>query len=242
MSKMERAIAVATEFEFRETSGGGREFEGYAIVWDTDSEPMPYIESVAPGAAKRSLKGSEHTFVIDHDDSKLLASTQAKTLTLREDSKGLIAHAPELPKTSYANDLIELAGLKEIRHMSFEFGVPRAAGSEEWSDDLSRRRLNTINLGHVTVLTGKQPAYTQTTAFIRSLANTLHTEFDELADAFAALREGRKLTASMVELIEQSIAELREIPPPDPEPEAPTSIEALRAQLEQKRELAVTRQ
>ena len=211
MTVMERAIAVPTEFEFRTGANGKRTFEGYAAVFGSDSEPLPFIETIAPGAFRRSLDhDKDHTFVVNHDDGKLLASRRAGTLRLSEDSTGLTVNAPELPNTSYANDLIELHERGEVRSMSFSFSVPR--GGDSWNEDLSRRTLNDVKLGHVTVLAGHQPAYGATTAQIRSLAMRLHLEFDALAMAIDDLREGRPLSEEAFALLSSTMQELRTEP------------------------------
>ena len=213
MTIMQRAIAVPTEFDFRTTASGGRSFEGYAAVFDQPSEPLPFIETIAPGAFKRSIgRDPNHGFVIDHDDSRLLASTWAKTLILGEDSRGLTVNAPELPNTSYANDLMELHARGEVRSMSFTFSVGERG--QIWSEDRTQRRLTALSLGHVTVLTGHQPAYPQTSAHIRSLADKLHADFDELATAIDDLENGRALSDAAVALIEAGVAVLRATPPP----------------------------
>ena len=53
LSKMETRFS-AGQFEIREESDG-MVFEGYAAVFDSPSEPLPFIERIAPGAFIRSL-------------------------------------------------------------------------------------------------------------------------------------------------------------------------------------------
>lgn len=209
MTTYERAIPALTEFEFR-TDGASPRFVGYAAVFNSDSEPLPFVETIMPGAFARSLNADRgHTFVMDHDDTRLLASRRAKTLTLTEDSRGLLVEA-DLPNTSYARDLVELHQRGEARSMSFTFRTTK--GGEQWSPDNKRRTLTDVKLGHVSVLTGLPPAYRQTTASIRSLAHALGAEADELNDAIEALRDGSPLDARAVDLLSSVIAELREQP------------------------------
>lgn len=215
----DRAIARVSEYEFRDGTGGMPRFVGYAAVFNADSEPLPFVETIQPGAFSRSLKSDrDHTFVLDHDDTKLLASRRAKTLGLTEDSKGLLVEA-DLPDTSYARDLVELYNRGEARSMSFTFRVTK--GGEQWSPDNKRRTLTDLKLGHVSVLTGLPPAYRQTTASIRSLAHRLDTEAEELNDAIEALRDGAPLDERSVALLQSVISELREQPAIA---EAPVSI------------------
>lgn len=206
---MERAIPATTEFEFR-TDGESPRFIGYAAVFNSDSEPLPFTETIMPGAFARSIADrASQTFVIDHDDTKLLASRKARTLSLSEDSRGLVVDAT-LPNTSYARDLVELHARGEARAMSFTFRPVK--GGETWSPDMKRRTLTEVRLGHVTVLTGLAPAYRQTTASIRSLANAIGAEADDLEDVLDAIRDGRRLDARAVDYLQSVIAELREQP------------------------------
>src|SRR5258708_4889916 len=101
MSKlMDRSVPVRTDFEMRVNSTGGTDFTGYAAVFDSDSEPMPFVETVAPSAFSRTLgTNNVHTFVLNHDDSMLFASTRTKRLGLIPDTHGLLTKA-SLPDTS----------------------------------------------------------------------------------------------------------------------------------------------
>lgn len=210
----DRAIPVELDYEIRSIGDAAPRFTGYASVFNSDSEPLPFIETVMPGSFARTLSQTrDHTFVIDHDDTRLLASRRAKTLTLTEDTRGLLVEA-DLPNTSYARDLVELHSRGEARSMSFTFGVAR--GGDMWSDDRKRRTLSDLKLGHVTVLTGLAPAYRQTTASIRSLAFRFGADAEALTAAFDDLREGRTLTAEAVDLLHAAITELRGAPPETP--------------------------
>lgn len=213
-----RSIPMDADYELRDVDGSPR-FSGYAAVFNSDSEPLPFIETIQPGAFGRSLKSDrDHTFVMDHDDTKLLASTRGTTLTLAEDSKGLLVEA-SLPDTSYARDLVELHGRGEARSMSFTFRVTK--GGEMWSADNKRRTLTDVKLGHVSVLTGLPPAYRQTTASIRSLAYGINADPDALATAIEDLRDGKPLDGDAVALLQSVIAELRSA---DAAPEVPVAV------------------
>lgn len=227
-----RSIPVDLDYEVR-SDESGRHFSGYAAVFGSDSEPLPFVESINPGAFARSLSHDrDHTFVMDHDDTKLLASRRGKTLRLSEDSRGLLVEA-DLPNTSYANDLVELHSRGEARSMSFTFRV--AKGGESWSADGKRRTLTDLKLGHVSVLTGLPPAYRQTSASIRSLAHQVDADADALAEAIEDLRDGKPLTAASVALLQSVIAELREQPADEPTPDLPVlgiPVSVARARLE----------
>ena len=120
----------------------------------------------------------------------------------------------DLPPTSYARDLVALHDRGEARSMSFTFQT--AKGGDTYSSDRQSRTLTELKLGHVTVLTGLAPAYRQTTASIRSLANRLGAEPDDLEDALEAIRAGQPLGLRAVSLIEAIVADLRSAPPEAP--------------------------
>ena len=97
-----------SDFEFRSTTDDGSDFmsfRGYAAVFNQDSEPLPFIERVMPGAFKKTLKSRNNVKMYrNHDSSALLATTRAGTLRLQEDEHGLMVDA-DLPPTSVGRDL-----------------------------------------------------------------------------------------------------------------------------------------
>lgn len=222
MTDRQRAVPVLAETEFRSTDKG-HQFVGYAAVFDTDSEPLGkagVIESIDPGAFRRALGDpSRKTFVVDHNDERLLASTGSGRLRLASDSKGLLTDA-DLPDTSYVRDLRELHEQGETSGMSFEF-APRKGGVS-WSTDHTRRRLTDVKLFHVTVLTGLSPAYASTSAEIRSLAESVSADPDDVETLIdllpAALREQRRLDDAQLLLLDRLLTvirpEARDIPTP----------------------------
>lgn len=148
-------------------------FRGYAAVFNSPSEPLPFIETIAPGAFKRSLNsGREVRMFINHNSDQVLASTRSGTLTLAEDERGLYVEA-ELPPTTYGRDLAVLMQRGDVHSMSFGFSVPN--GGDSWSDDGSSRELREVILHEVSVVTGF-PAYPATTG-----ANVRSGAADEVA-------------------------------------------------------------
>jgi hypothetical protein len=79
------------QFELRaEENGDGMTFTGYAAVFNAPSQPLPFIERIAPGAFKRSLKARNDIKLLwNHDTGAVLGSTRAGTLKLEEDNYGL---------------------------------------------------------------------------------------------------------------------------------------------------------
>jgi HK97 family phage prohead protease len=211
VTKVERRVKTDVDFEIRllPDDKDGMRFTGYAAVFNSDSEPLPFTERIVPGAFKRSLKArNEIKMFVNHNMDMVLASTRAKTLRLTEDSKGLLAEA-SLPDTTYGRDLSVLMQRGDVHSMSFGFSVPKKG--DRWSDDGTVRELLDIRLHEVSIVTGF-PAYEATTAQVRSveiLASRTNTDPDLLADALIKLESGEKLSADSADLITEVVTKLR---------------------------------
>ena len=216
------------QFELRAgQAGDGMSFSGYAAVFNSDSEPLPFIERIAPGAFAKSLKSRNNIrMYMNHDSSMLLGTTRSKTVRLAEDSKGLFVDA-DLPDTSVGRDLSVLMQRGDVDSMSFGFTVPQ--GGDRWSDDGSRRELRQIRLFEVSVVTGF-PAYAATSASVRSLdalATRTGIDADQLAVAITALESGQTLDPNHAALLRETVAKL------EPTPQsAPASVGVLAKHLE----------
>ena len=181
--------------EFREftaemrATGDGNTFVGYAARFNSDSQPLPFVERIMPGAFRKTLGSKRDVrLFINHDSGQVLASKRSGTLRLEEDDKGLRVEA-DLPDTQSARDLKELMRRGVVDSMSFGFTVPR--GGDSWSDDGSRRELREITLHEVSVVTGF-PAYEATSAAVRSLEAVCERtgmSVDEIADVLQRLAD-----------------------------------------------------
>lgn len=229
VNKVERRIKTDVDFELRveAAESDGMRFTGYAAVFNSDSEPLPFIERIMPGAFKRSLKArNEVKLFKNHNMDEVLASTRSKTLRLTEDSKGLLTEAT-LPDTTAGRDLAVLMKRGDVHAMSFGFSVP--AKGDRWSDDGMTRELKEIRLHEVSIVTGF-PAYEATTASVRSLdilATRTNVNVDALADAMVKLEAGEKLAGSDADLLQEVVSKLR-----DNTPSADELLEIKRKQLD----------
>jgi HK97 family phage prohead protease len=211
VSKVERRVKTDIDFELRidNAEADGMRFTGYAAVFNSDSEPLPFIERIMPGAFKRSLKArNEVKLFKNHNMDEVLASTRSKTLKLTEDSTGLLAEAT-LPDTTAGRDLAVLMKRGDVHAMSFGFSVP--AKGDKWSTDGMTRELHQIRLHEVSIVTGF-PAYEATTASVRSLdilASRTNVDADALADAMIKLEAGEKLADSQADLLQEVVTKLR---------------------------------
>ena len=226
MAKIEKRTNEV-KFELRAVEDGdGMTFTGYAAVFNSPSEPLPFIERIAPGAFKRSLKARNDIKLLwNHDTGAVLGSTRAGTLKLEEDSYGLRVTAT-LPPTSLGNDVKVLVQRGDVNAMSFGFSVP--AGGDSWNADGTERTLKSVRIFEVSVVA--YPAYQQTagTATVRSfdaVAKRAEVDADQLADAMLAIEDGKDLSLEQSELLTTVIQRLT----PQEEAEAEENTEDLTA-------------
>jgi len=235
MSKIEIRTTPGS-FEIRE-DGSGMTFEGYAAVFNSDSEPLPFIERIAPGAFTRSLKRGRNDIKLlwNHETGEVLGSTRAGTLTLEEDNYGLRVRA-QLPDTTTGRDASVLLKRGDIDSMSFGFSVPD--GGDEWSSDGRIRTLKSVRLHEVSIVAF--PAYSATagTTSVRGLdkvAARAAVDSDQLADAVLKLESGSELSTDDAQLLRKVIDELA--PTQTLKPEAPATdgdvemLELMKAKL-----------
>ncbi len=193
-----------------EASADKMTFRGYAAVFNSPSEPLPFTEVIREGAFNRSLKTrNEVKMFMNHNTDHVLASTRSGTLKLIEDSTGLLAEA-KLPETTSGKDLSILMQRGDVHSMSFGFSVP--PNGDKWSQDGATRELHQIRLHEVSVVTGF-PAYEATTADVRTidiLATRTLVDADVLADAMIRLEEGQNLTETQADILSTVVSKLRE--------------------------------
>ena len=210
---METRINPA-QFELRETPEG-MTFTGYAAVFNSDSEPLPFIERIAPGAFRGSLRNRNDIKMLwNHDSGQPLASTRAGNLRLTEDDRGLFVEAT-LPRTTLGNDVRELVATGIVDSMSFGFTVAR--GGDEWSSDGSVRTLKKVVLREVSIVSF--PAYPATagSTAVRGLdkvAKRAEVDADALADALLKIENGEDITTDDRNLITTVLDKLAPVESP----------------------------
>ena len=196
----EQRVNVA-DFEIRETADG-MTFEGYAAVFNSDSQPLPFIERIAPGAFRRSLQSrNEVKLLWNHDSGEPLASVRGGTLKLYEDARGLKVQAT-LANTTRGRDVSELIRSKVIDSMSFGFSVIK----DSWSNDGGTRTLEAVRLFEVSIVSS--PAYEGTAGTIAVRSTDTGIDADTLADALMRLESGEELDPTQATLITDVVAKL----------------------------------
>ena len=218
VSKIETRVFV-NDFEVRETSDG-MTLTGYAARFNEPSEPLPFIERIAPGAFKRSLRAKNDIKLLwNHSSSDVLGSTRAGTLRLMEDELGLRVEA-DLPDTQAGRDAKVLIQRGDVTGFSFGFTVP--ANGDTWNADGTERTLKSVRL--LEVSTGVAfPAYPTTngTAQVRSLedvAMAAELDYVDLTVALEKIVAGEPISQiekEMVELVMEQLA---------PEEDAPEEV------------------
>ena len=206
---IEQRRVTVNEFEVRNEPDGPGTFVGLASPFNSPSQPLPFIETVAPGAYSRSLRSrNEIKLFVNHDTSRVLASKRAGTLRLWESERGLEVEA-SLPPTTDGRDMAVLLKRGDIDSMSVGFSVPK--GGDSWSDDGQHRELREVRLHEVSIVTG-WPAFTATQAAIRSLDGLVDAtglEADKLNAAITALEKGETLDDELAGVLDAAVTKLR---------------------------------
>lgn len=194
----------ASNFEVRK-SGDNMTISGYAAIFNSPSEPLPFIERIAPGAFQRSLKSrNEIKLLWNHDSGEPLASLRGGGLRLWEDAKGL-AYEATIANTTRGRDVAELIRSGVIDAMSFGFNVIK----DSW-DQSGNRTLESVRIHEISVVA--YPAYTATagTVSVRSIEGGIDAE--ALADALLRLESGEELESAHAELIKDVVSKLEKTP------------------------------
>lgn len=157
----EKRSVAYSNLELR-ADGDGKTLVGYAAVFDSPSEPLPWTEFVRRGAFSKTIKdGADVRLLIDHEGVPL-ARTKSGTLKLNEDDTGLRIEASLDDANPDAAKLLSAMRRGDISQMSFAFETVKDA----WSDDRRTRELKEVRLYDVSVVT--YPAYEQTMVQLRN--------------------------------------------------------------------------
>ena len=155
-----RSVAYSN-LEFRAV-GEGNTLIGYAAIFDSPSEPLPWIEYVRRGAFTKTINdGADVRLLIDHEGVPL-ARSKSGTLSLMEDDRGLRVEAELDPTNPDAARIMSAMRRGDISQMSFAFRTIK----DSWNMDRTSRELREVQLFDVSVVTF--PAYEATVAELRN--------------------------------------------------------------------------
>jgi len=141
---------------FNEDSG--KKFVEGIIPYDSKSHPIwGMTEIISRTAFKKTLAdGSNVRALQNHDDNRILGSTDSGTLVLEQSDDGLVCRC-ELPNTSYANDIYEIINRGDCQTMSFGFSTIKDA----YDYENNTRTLKEVQLHEVSFCV-PFPAYPET--------------------------------------------------------------------------------
>lgn len=195
------------DYELR-AAPDGFTFEGYAAVFDRPSVPMSFPsvlrgrvfrEVIRPGAFTKTLsERPDVTLRYQHNMTALpLARTKAGTMELREDERGLRVSAT-LPDNEWGRPVRDAIARGDISGMSFRFRkvIDKA---ETGSGELVRELLE-VRLGPEVSVTDF-PAYPDTIATVRALAEDADVDPDVLISALTSLKPEHRLSPEQREAV-----------------------------------------
>lgn len=111
-----------------------RKVEGYAVVFDSPSENMGFIETIKRGAiTEDTIKNSDVLARFNHNPEKVLARSKygSGSLQLVVDDIG-VRYSFEAPHTQLGDELLEHLHRGDITSSSFAFTISSEKGSERW--------------------------------------------------------------------------------------------------------------
>ncbi len=151
-----------------EIRADGAHISGYANVVERKSRPVitPHgkvVEEIEPRAFERALERADNvTLTKDHEPDLVLAETRSGSLSLYEDSIGLHYDA-----TVTDHQTIEEARAGKIRGLSF--GMRNVVDTlEERAGELPLRKIQELDLDHITLVVKKLPCYSATSVELRA--------------------------------------------------------------------------
>ena len=161
------------ELRALENNEESRTVFGYAVVFDTPSQDMGFIEIIKRGAITQDTINNCDIFAkFNHDDSKVLARSNhgVGSLHLSVDDKGL-RYEFDCPKTDLGDELLEYIKRGDISQSSFAFALsPDDKNAQKW-EKRDGKLYRTIN--HIGFLFDVspvfQPAYMATSVDKRDL-------------------------------------------------------------------------
>ena len=155
-----------------------RMVEGYALLFNTPSDNLDFIEVIDRGALNGVIESSDVFALVDHNQNRgVLARSKngVGTLKLEVDERGL-KYSFEAPKTALGDELLENLRRGEIDQSSFSFTV----GESDWEDaggGVYKRTIRKINKLY-DVSPVYTAAYSATTVYARG-AEQANSELQE---------------------------------------------------------------
>lgn len=131
---MEKEILKYKNNISRSVDETSRLVEGYALIFESPSEDLGFIETIHRGAVTdETIKNSDVFCRFNHQDDKILARSRygEGSLLLEVDEKGL-KYMFEAPKTQLGDELLEYLKRGDLNQSSFAFTISKENGAEKW--------------------------------------------------------------------------------------------------------------
>lgn len=191
----------------RSSDDNGMTVEGYAMLYDQPSVPMPFVEYIDRGALD-NVDLSKVLLLYGHDLNSVLARSDAENLQLRADDKGLWFRAT-LPDTTLGRDTYTNVDNGNLKGCSVGFKI----GDDKWLQGNDGNVIHHIRSFDqlIEISITPIPAYTETSVDVqRSLEafmkgeNEVEIDYDKLADAVAGKLEQRSAEQADVETTDET--------------------------------------
>lgn len=198
---------LTTDLTTRSSEDNGMTVEGYAMLYDQPSVPMPFVEYIDRGALD-NVDLSKVLLLYGHDLNSVLARSDAENLQLRADDKGLWFRAT-LPDTTLGRDTYTNVANGNLKGCSVGFKI----GDDKWLQGNDGQVIHHIRSFDqlIEISITPIPAYTETSVDVqRSLEafmkgeNEVEIDYDKLADAVADKLEQRSAEQTDVETTDET--------------------------------------
>ncbi len=151
-----------------ELRADGLHISGYVNIPGRMSRPVmtPHgrvVEVIEQRAFARAIERADNIqMLLDHDPNRELASTQANTLTVKEDAVGLRAESVVTDP-----EVIEGARSGRLRGWSFNIMNPKDT-LEQRAEGLPLRHITDLDMSEVSLIMNKIPVYSSTSIEVRA--------------------------------------------------------------------------
>lgn len=198
---------LTTDLTTRSSDDNGMTVEGYAMLYDQPSVPMPFVEYIDRGALD-NVDLSKVLLLYGHDLNSVLARSDAENLQLRADDKGLWFRAT-LPDTTLGRDTYTNVANGNLKGCSVGFKI----GDDKWLQGNDGQVIHHIRSFDqlIEISITPIPAYTETSVDVqRSLEafmkgeHEVEIDYDKLADAVADKIEQRSAEQTDVETTDEA--------------------------------------
>lgn len=198
---------LTTDLTTRSSDDDGMTVEGYAMLYDQPSVPMPFVEYIDRGALD-NVDLSKVLLLYGHDLNSVLARSDAENLQMRADDKGLWFRAT-LPDTTLGRDTYTNVANGNLKGCSVGFKI----GDDKWLQGNDGNVIHHIRSFDqlIEISITPIPAYTETSVDVqRSLEafmkgeHKVEIDYDKLADAVAGKLEQRSAEKADVETTDEA--------------------------------------